>query len=203
MNAPGRPTVVSRQGTGCSRERIPIRTVRVVRSYWPRDDGQLMGGVKVTGVVRWIPWLSVRCGTRVAQSARTTWLTSGGNGSQPGPEGQAGPRLPTASLASRRRWRGSCRGEGRRRSMWAGYSWCRRSKGQAIMIDSDDDTAEAVGGSWRPHEQGSCASSAQRIRPTRPEGPSSKLRIRSSPPAIEGHGPREHAPSGALASVAG
>jgi hypothetical protein len=29
-----------------------------------------MGGVKVTVVVRWIPDLSVRCGTRVARSAR-------------------------------------------------------------------------------------------------------------------------------------
>jgi hypothetical protein len=55
---------------GC--DLILIRTVRVLCSSWPRGDGQLMGGMDMTVVVRWVPCVSVRCGTRVARLARTT-----------------------------------------------------------------------------------------------------------------------------------
>ena len=46
---------------------ILIRTVRGMRSCWSSGDGQLMGGARVTVVVRWAPGLSVFCGTRVAR----------------------------------------------------------------------------------------------------------------------------------------
>jgi hypothetical protein len=55
---------------------ILIRTVRGMRSCWSSGDGQLMGGARVTVVVRWAPGLSVRCGTRVARPARRN-LTQG------------------------------------------------------------------------------------------------------------------------------
>jgi hypothetical protein len=39
------------------------------------EDGQLIGAVLVTVVVRWVPGLSVRCGTQMARLARTIRLT--------------------------------------------------------------------------------------------------------------------------------
>jgi hypothetical protein len=42
------------------------------------------GLLEVTVTIRWIPLMTAAYGTRVAQSARTTMLPPGGDGSQPG-----------------------------------------------------------------------------------------------------------------------
>jgi hypothetical protein len=54
---PGRPT----------RGLILIRHIRGMRSSWSGEDDQLVGGVDVTVVVRSVPGLPARCGTRVAR----------------------------------------------------------------------------------------------------------------------------------------
>jgi hypothetical protein len=39
-----------------------------MRSRWSRGDGQLIGDVRVTVVVRWVPSVSVGCGTQMARA---------------------------------------------------------------------------------------------------------------------------------------
>jgi hypothetical protein len=47
----------------------PYQDCPGMRSCWPSGDGQLIGGARATVVVRSVPLLTVRCGTRVARPA--------------------------------------------------------------------------------------------------------------------------------------
>jgi hypothetical protein len=44
-----------------------------MRSCWSGEDDQLVGGVAVTVVVRWVPGLTLGCGTRMARPVRNDW----------------------------------------------------------------------------------------------------------------------------------
>jgi hypothetical protein len=44
-----------------------------MRSCWSGEDDQLVGGVAVTVVVRWVPGLTLGCGTRMARPVRNGW----------------------------------------------------------------------------------------------------------------------------------
>ena len=55
----------------------------------------------VTLTVRWIPLVTAACGTWMARPVRTTMLAAGGDGSQAGRRGEARPRWPPVSVASR------------------------------------------------------------------------------------------------------
>jgi hypothetical protein len=50
-----------------------------MRSCWSGENDQLVVGVDVTVVVRWLPGLPARCGTRVARPLRTTVLEAYGD----------------------------------------------------------------------------------------------------------------------------
>jgi hypothetical protein len=65
-------------------ERILIRHIRGMRSSCCSARRVLSARVTVTVVVRWEPWLSPPCGTRVARPASTTSAQPGGVGFQLG-----------------------------------------------------------------------------------------------------------------------
>jgi hypothetical protein len=54
------------RGLAVEPDLIPIRHIRGMRSCWSGEDDQLMGGPTVTVVVRSIPTLTFRYGTRMA-----------------------------------------------------------------------------------------------------------------------------------------
>src|SRR4029450_910449 len=55
-----------------------------MRSCWSGEDDQVVGGVAVTVVVRWVPGLTLGCGTRMARPVGDDWGPGAeGGGSDP------------------------------------------------------------------------------------------------------------------------
>jgi hypothetical protein len=69
-------------------------------SRWS-EDGQLIRLVELTVLVRWVPELSVRCGTRVARPARVNHELEPSAWASACVQGEACPRGPTASSGKR------------------------------------------------------------------------------------------------------
>jgi hypothetical protein len=72
-----------------------------MRSCWSGEVDQLVGVVDVTVVVRWVPGLTIRCGTRVARLVRN----GGYLDAVTADARRQGAELPEATLACVTVWR--------------------------------------------------------------------------------------------------